>query len=197
MSVPSPLACPEPRQKWAGKDGQNLLSGGSLALSSTMGSQGLSWLLLPVSVLLLLWVQPVEPPRRAAGATGSGDALPEPLEEQELAAVRDAMLVLEALPWLCAAGALLLKGLGLGWVLGQGLRRRWGEHQSQSARASARPCCRGHGCSQELLQLLLENRALVRRCLRHSSRHSPVPRGKSPRSPGTHRRRRGHFSSLL
>ncbi|XP_005054365.1 PREDICTED: uncharacterized protein LOC101811012 [Ficedula albicollis] len=198
LSVPSPPACPERRQKPAGKDAQSLWSGGSMALSSTMCRLGLRRLLPLSALLLLLVVQCREPPSpAAAGDTGSWAALGQAPDEQELAPLRDAMLLVEALPWLCAAGALLVKGLGLGWALGRGLWRRWAGEKSQSASASARPRCRGHGCSQELLQLLLENRALMRRCLRHSSRHSPVPAGRRRRSPGTHRRRRVHFSALL
>ncbi|RMC17842.1 hypothetical protein DUI87_05509 [Hirundo rustica rustica] len=199
MSVPSPLPCPEPRQTSAGKDGQSPLS---LAFSSTMFSQGL-WRLLPLSGLLLplsgllLLVQPLEPSSPAAGDAGTWDAPAEALEEQDVAQLRATMLVLEALPWICTALALLLKGLRLCWVLGKGLRRRWGEDKSRSASASARPCCRGHGCSRELLPLLLENRALMRRCLRHSSRQRPAPRGKRPRRPGTRMRRRLRFSPLL
>lgn len=131
MSVPSLLAFPEPRQKSAGKDGQSLLSGGSLAFSSTMCSQGL-WRLLPLPMVLLpLLVQPVEPPSLAARDTGSWDALPGAMEEQELAPMTTAMLVVEALLWLCAAVALLVKGLWLGLVLDQALdqvfRGCWGE----------------------------------------------------------------------
>ncbi|RMC17908.1 hypothetical protein DUI87_05577 [Hirundo rustica rustica] len=129
MSVPSPLPCPEPRQTSAGKDGQSPLS---LAFSSTMFSQGL-WRLLPLSGLLLplsgllLLVQPLEPSSPAAGDAGTWDAPAEALEEQDVAPLRATMLVLEALPWICTALALLLKGLRLCWVLGKGLRRRWGE----------------------------------------------------------------------
>ncbi|TRZ24164.1 hypothetical protein HGM15179_002850 [Zosterops borbonicus] len=165
--------------------------------------QGLRKLLplsvLPLSVLLLL-IQPVERSSPAAGPAGSGDALPEAPEEQEqeLAALRGAMLVLEALPVLCGALALLLRALGLCWLLGRWLWRRWGQEKSPSARSSARPRCRCHGCSRELLQLLRDNRALLRRCLRQSCRHGPEPGGKRRRRPSPHKsRRRLHFSPLL
>lgn len=126
ISVPSPSPCPEPRQKPAGKDVQSLFSGGSSSVSSTMLSQGLSRL-LQLSVLLLL-VQPLDPSSHAAGDTGTWDALPQALEEQEaMAPMRDTMLFLEALPWICAAVALILRGIYLGWTLVRGLRRRWGE----------------------------------------------------------------------
>lgn len=80
-----------------------------MAFGSSMFRQGL-WLLLLLSVLLLP-VQPLERSSPAAGDTGTWDALPEPLEEQDTAALRDAMVVLEALPWICTAVTLLLKGL--------------------------------------------------------------------------------------
>ncbi|XP_048177198.1 uncharacterized protein LOC125334422 [Corvus hawaiiensis] len=233
VSVPSPSPCPEPRQKSAGKDVQSLFSGGSSSVSSTMLSQGLLRL-LPLSLLLLL-VQPLDPSSHAAGDTGSWDALPQALEEQEAVAPgRDAMLVLEALPWICAAVALILRGFYVGWVLVRGLRRRWGEvreglrqvgrcrgrhglgpggcgaraegprggaelgrpAKSQSAGASARPCCQGHGCSEELLQLLLENQALMKMSLLQSSRQRPVPRGRRRRNAGTQKSRL-HLSPLL
>ncbi|XP_031982255.1 uncharacterized protein LOC116452170 [Corvus moneduloides] len=190
VSVPSPSPCPEPRQKSAGKDVQSLFSGGSSSVSSTMLSQGLLR-------LLPLLVQPLDPSSHAAGDTGSWDALPQALEEQEAVAPgRDAMLVLEALPWICAAVALILRGFYVGWVLVRGLRRRWGEAKSQSAGASARPCCQGHGCSEELLQLLLENQALMKMSLLQSSRQRPVPRGRRRRNAGTQKSRL-HLSPLL
>lgn len=69
------------------------------------------------------------------------------------------------------------------------------QEKSQSAWASARPCCQG--CSKELLQLLLDNRALMKMALLQSPRQRPVPRGKRRRNPGAPKRRRLHFSPLL
>lgn len=69
------------------------------------------------------------------------------------------------------------------------------QEKSQSAWASARPCCQG--CSKELLQLLLDNRALMKMALLQSSRQRPVPRGTRAKKCGLWQRRGLQFSHRL
>ncbi|RLW11225.1 hypothetical protein DV515_00001809, partial [Chloebia gouldiae] len=89
---------------------------------------------------------------------------------------------------------LLVTGILLGWWLCKRLRRRRREEKQQSPAASAGTGCRRRGCCKELLQLLRDNRALMRLCLRH--RPPQRPRDRRPRKWGVWNRRRLYFSPL-
>ncbi|KAL9851366.1 uncharacterized protein GJ701_004245 [Geothlypis trichas] len=143
-----------------------------------MAGQGLSWTLQVY--LLMLLVHPLDPSSRPERDMGTSGLLPEELELQDVDPEAAPWVDLALVSWTCFLVGLLIAGIVLGCYLARRLWRRWREEKLRSRPARAVPpccgCCRGRGCPRKLLQLLRQNRALMRLCLRHRPRQRPRAR---------------------
>ncbi|XP_053853523.1 uncharacterized protein LOC128818317 [Vidua macroura] len=177
--------CPEPGQKRARTErGQSLC----VSRSSTMAGQGFPWL-LPLALLVIL-DRPLDTSSRPAGDAGTSALLAEVPEQWDVCPATTPLEHVELLSLSCVALDLLVTGVSLSWWLRKRLRSCWREEKHQSPSVSAGTGCQRHGCCKELLQLLRDNRALMRLCVRPLQR----PRKKKPRKWGIWNRRRLYFS---
>ncbi|XP_023801884.1 uncharacterized protein LOC111943077 [Cyanistes caeruleus] len=156
--------CPEPRCCW----------------QSTMAAHGSS-ALLQLYVLLLL-AHPLDPVSKPERSTGASPLLLEDchLDESDPERIRWAARTFLLID-------LLIIGMAMGWSLGKRIQRCWRERNLQSPSGRAGPRChRRQGCPTELMQLLMDNRDLMRLLLRDS----PQPTTKTAAKEGSDRRLR-------
>ncbi|XP_056340546.1 uncharacterized protein LOC130249622 [Oenanthe melanoleuca] len=151
---------------------------------STMLGRTFPWLMLLGLIAIL--GRPVDIPSLPATDTDTAAVLDDILEQQDVYPEKNPSGHTMLPSWGGIALDLLVTGVSFGWWL----RRRWRQEKRQRPSDSPGTGCHGYECRKELLQLLRDNRALMRMCLGRR----PLPGEKRLRKWGLWKRRRLYFS---